>query len=104
MEQLLLEQRGQACDKLFAMQPNRIALERPDAQFGDYAVNVAMQLAKPLGRPPRDIAQELVSIEDMLRFIYLAFSRLLSQGSSDSFEIVLPDCLFWLDIDQHAQS
>jgi arginyl-tRNA synthetase len=37
----------------------RVVLSRPDPQFGDYATNVAMQLAKPLGRNPRDIAEEL---------------------------------------------
>lgn len=36
-----------------------IKLTRPDPQFGDYATNVALQLAKPLGRNPRDIAEEL---------------------------------------------
>lgn len=37
----------------------QVVLTRPDAQFGDYASNVAMQLAKPLGRNPREIADEL---------------------------------------------
>jgi arginyl-tRNA synthetase len=36
-----------------------VKLTRPDVQFGDYATNVAMQLAKPLGRNPREIAEEL---------------------------------------------
>jgi len=37
-------------------------LERPkSADHGDYACNVAMQLAKPLRRNPRDIAQSIVS-------------------------------------------
>lgn len=36
-----------------------VTLTRPDAQFGDYSTNVAMQLAKPLGRSPREIANEL---------------------------------------------
>ena len=40
-------------------------LERPrDPAFGDWATNVAMVLAKPLGRKPRDLAQELVSALD----------------------------------------
>lgn len=34
-------------------------LTRPEPQFGDYATNVALQLAKPLGKSPRDIAQQL---------------------------------------------
>lgn len=37
-----------------------VKLTRPEPQFGDYATNVAMQLAKPLGKSPRDIAQQLV--------------------------------------------
>jgi arginyl-tRNA synthetase len=36
-----------------------VQLSRPDVQFGDYATNVAMQLAKPLGKNPREIAEGL---------------------------------------------
>lgn len=36
-----------------------IRLTRPDAQFGDYATNVAMQLAGSLGKNPRELAEEL---------------------------------------------
>lgn len=32
---------------------------RPDSQFGDYATNVALQLAGRLHKPPRDIAEQL---------------------------------------------
>lgn len=38
-----------------------IKLTRPDAQFGDYATNAALQLAGKLGRSPRDVAEELAS-------------------------------------------
>lgn len=38
-----------------------VQLTRPEAQFGDYATNVALQLAKPLGRSPRDIADVLAA-------------------------------------------
>ncbi|MBL8160137.1 arginine--tRNA ligase [Candidatus Saccharibacteria bacterium] len=34
-------------------------LSRPDPQFGDFASNVAMQLTRELGRPPRQIAEQL---------------------------------------------
>lgn len=34
-------------------------LTRTEPQFGDFATNVALQLAKPLGRNPREIAQEI---------------------------------------------
>lgn len=40
----------------------RVVIERPkQAQHGDYACNVAMQLAKPLRRNPRDIATALIA-------------------------------------------
>lgn len=36
-----------------------VELTRPEAQFGDYATNVALQLAKQVGQNPREIAQAL---------------------------------------------
>lgn len=36
-----------------------VQVTRPDPQFGDYATNVALQLAKPLGKNPREIADTL---------------------------------------------
>jgi len=36
-------------------------LSRPEEQFGDYAINVAMRLTKPLGLPPREIAERLAA-------------------------------------------
>lgn len=36
-----------------------VAVTRPEPQFGDYATNVALQLAKPLGKNPREIAEEI---------------------------------------------
>ena len=39
-----------------------VLMERPKlAQHGDYACNLAMQLTKPLRKPPRDIAQALIA-------------------------------------------
>lgn len=38
-----------------------VQVTRPDPQFGDYATNVALQLAKPLGKNPREIAETLAS-------------------------------------------
>ena len=37
-----------------------VELTRPDAQFGDFSSNIALQLAKKLGKNPREIADELV--------------------------------------------
>ena len=40
--------------------PTRVVVERPKSrEHGDYATNVALQLAKKAGRPPREIATEL---------------------------------------------
>ena len=37
-----------------------LQLSRPDSKFGDYSTNIAMQLAKPLGKKPREVAEILV--------------------------------------------
>lgn len=37
-----------------------IQLSRPDAQFGDYSTNIAMQLTKKVGQNPRQIAELIV--------------------------------------------
>jgi len=36
-----------------------VKINRPDFEFGDYSTNIAMQLAKPLGKNPREIAEQL---------------------------------------------
>jgi len=47
-----------------------ITIERPkNAAHGDYACNLAMQLAKPLRKPPRDIAQALIAALPQTDFI-----------------------------------
>ncbi len=52
MEQTIAE----IIKKLFA-RDEPVTLTRPDAKFGDWATNVALQLAKPLGKNPREIAE-----------------------------------------------
>ncbi|BAH38509.1 arginyl-tRNA synthetase [Gemmatimonas aurantiaca T-27] len=43
-------------------------LERPrDPSFGDWATNLAMTLAKPLGKKPRDLAEALIAALDTAR-------------------------------------
>ena len=38
--------------------PDTVAVERPkNRDHGDYATNAALQLAKPAGRPPREVAE-----------------------------------------------
>ncbi len=38
-----------------------VEITRPDEQFGDFATNVALQLAGRLSKPPRDVAEQLVA-------------------------------------------
>ena len=44
-------------DKLYQQRVD-VQLTRPDPKFGDFATNVALQLAKPLGKNPCEIAEK----------------------------------------------
>ncbi len=56
---------GRAARTLGAPDDVSPILERPrDPSFGDWATNLAMTLAKPLARKPRDIAEALVAAMD----------------------------------------
>lgn len=37
-----------------------VVLTRPDEQFGDFATNVALQLAKKVGKNPREVAEAII--------------------------------------------
>jgi arginyl-tRNA synthetase len=65
-----------------------VELTRPEEQFGDYATNVALQLAKPLGKSPRDIATELAdhlraTLQDSVREITVAGPGFLNLTLTD---------------------
>lgn len=49
---------NEACKELFTVDVD-VILTRPDAQFGDFATNVALQLSKQLGKNPREIAEAI---------------------------------------------
>jgi len=52
-----------------------VQLTRPDSNFGDFATNVAMQLAKTVGANPREIANQITQkLNDMCIFqeVYVA--------------------------------
>src|SRR2546423_660085 len=47
-----------AADDMTVAVPEQVTVERPrHREHGDYATNVAMQLAKQAGRPPREMAE-----------------------------------------------
>ena len=58
MKQELTAALKAAVQELFHVESDPI-LTRPEAQYGDYSSNVAMQLAGKLGKPPREIAAML---------------------------------------------
>lgn len=47
-----------ACHNLFG-EKTEVELTRPDEQYGDYATNVALKLAKKLNQNPRELAEKL---------------------------------------------
>jgi arginyl-tRNA synthetase len=56
--QELIQAVQNAAKKLFSVEVEPI-LSRPEEKFGDYATNVALQLAKQAAKSPREIAQAL---------------------------------------------
>ncbi len=46
--------------ELFAIEA-RVDLTRPEEQYGDFATNIALQIAKQLNKNPREIADEIAS-------------------------------------------
>lgn len=58
MKEKLEQSIAAVCQELFGVEI-KTDLTRPEEQFGDYATNVAMQLAGKLGKNPREIAQTL---------------------------------------------
>jgi len=66
--ELLRAELTRAAQSLGASPEVQPLLERPrDPAFGDWATNLAMTLAKPLGRKPRDLAQAIVERLDYAR-------------------------------------
>ena len=59
---------ARAAESLGAPADVDIVIERPrDPSFGDWATNLAMVLAKPLGKKPRELAQAIVERLDFMR-------------------------------------
>lgn len=75
-----------ACRDLFSIDVE-VELTRPDEQFGDFATNVALQLAKRLGKNPHDIGNMLIeklSVLDELHEVTLAGQGFINLRLSDS--------------------
>lgn len=63
-----------------------VELSVPDAQFGDYATNVALRLAKQLGQSPQEIASKL-AVELKSFDIQHRFSDITSVGGFINFTV-----------------
>jgi arginyl-tRNA synthetase len=48
------------CVDLFPEYDGAVELMVPDEKFGDYATNIALQISKQAGQPPRDVATRIV--------------------------------------------
>lgn len=76
-----------------------VELTRPEEQFGDYATNVALQLAKQLGRPPREIADQLAA---QLRDALAAQVGEVSVAGPGFINLRLTDAALTTGIAQHS--
>jgi arginyl-tRNA synthetase len=84
---------AEACQAVFGVE-TKVQLTRPKEQFGDYASNVALQLAGKLNRQPPEIAKELAAklraaVGDKLSEITVAGSGFLNLRLSDQALIKL---------------
>ena len=55
-------------------------ISRPEPQFGDYASNVAMQMAKELHKPPREIAEKIVNEIRVHEYFWLKSTDIAGAG------------------------
>jgi arginyl-tRNA synthetase len=60
MKEELSNQISSVVERLYS-QTVSVELTRPDEQFGDFATNVALQLAKKVGKNPREVAEAIVA-------------------------------------------
>jgi len=58
-----------------------VILTRPETKFGDYATNIALLLAKPLGRNPREIAEQIAEILKQVQDDTLLFKTVEIAGA-----------------------
>ena len=79
-----------AIQDVFGVHAVEPELSRPDEKFGDYATNVALKLAGQVGKPPRDIAEQLVarlreSLSVQVRDVSIAGPGFINLTLSDTF-------------------
>jgi arginyl-tRNA synthetase len=66
--------------------PDGVTLDPPkQPEHGDWTTNVALQVAKPLGRPPRDVATEIVAALDAVPPPHYARAEVAGPGFINVF-------------------
>ena len=70
---------------LYSIDLDRVDITRPEPQFGDYATNVPMQLAKELSLPPRQIAQAIEQHLSKRSYPWLASINIAGPGFINFF-------------------
>lgn len=65
-----------------------VELTRPEEQFGDYATNIALQLAQRLTKPPREVAEQIAAklrtdLQDKLQAVQVAGPGFINLSLSD---------------------
>lgn len=80
------------CKELFTKDVS-IELTRPDEQFGDYATNIALQLAKQLGKNPSEVAQTIKASlkHDAIAEVTIAGPGFINLSLSDDALVALTE-------------
>ncbi len=83
------------CKELFDADV-RVELTRPDEQFGDFATNVALQLAQRIGKKPREVAEQIaeklrVQLKGQADEVSVAGPGFINLTSSDKALFVAAD-------------
>lgn len=84
---------AETCHRCFGVVVEPV-LSRPEVQFGDFATNVAMQLAKPVGQNPRQIAEQLATelrdgLADVVQELTVAGPGFINMRLRDSALVAL---------------
>lgn len=95
----LVELLTTACEELFNVTIEPV-LTRPDEQFGDYATNVALQMAGKLERKPRDIAEEIKTYIESSNNYLIAKVEVAGPGF---LNITLSDGALWESLSSAPQ-
>jgi arginyl-tRNA synthetase len=94
MKQEIAENIAQCVKQLFAID-EPIEISHPDIQFGDYATNIALQLAKKMNRNPREVAEQLT---EKLRTSMIDSVSQISVAGPGFINFTLNDPTLWREM------